>query len=139
MQMEEFTESEALQKFREDVKKLEDYIRAQKLKLKEEKILLRAREVEEQLARVGQGTHTRHARGIDHYASKPWDVWELTDRSSKEYTYVGRFGSIGEIAKVYNKNYYSVWQMKNRWEKLKENYILNPNKRSILLRIEPVI
>ncbi len=137
--MEEFTESEALQKFREDVKKLEDYIREKKLILKEEKILLRAREVEEKLARVGQGTHTRHARGIDHYASKSWDVWELTDRSSKEYTYVGRFGSIGEIAKVYNKNYYSVWQMKNRWEKLKENYILNPNKRSILLRIEPAI
>jgi len=139
MQMEEFTESEALQKFREDVKKLENYIREKSLILKEEKILLRAREVEEKLARVGQGTHTRHARGIDHYASKLWDVWELTDRSSKKYTYVGRFGSIGEIAKVYNKNYYSVWQMKNRWEKLKENYILNPNKRSILLRIEPVI
>ena len=137
--MEEFTESEALQKFREDVKKLEDYIREKKLILKEEKILLRAREVEEKLARVGQGTHTRHARGIDHYASKLWDVWELVDRSSREYTYVGRFGSIGEIAKVYNKNYYSVWQMKNRWEKLKEDELLNPSKRAIQLRIEPVI
>lgn len=132
-------ESENLKKLRHNVQKLEDYIRTQRLKLKEEKAQLRAREVEEKLARVGQGTHTRHARGIDHYASKPWDVWELVDRSSREYTYVGRFGSIGEIAEVYSKNYYSVWQMKNRWEKLKEDELLNPSKRAIQLRIEPVI
>ena len=129
-------ESENLKKLRHDVQKLEDYIRAQRLKLKEEKIQLRAREVEEKLARVGQGTHTRHARGIDHYASKPWDVWELIDRPSREYRYVGRFGSIGEIAQVYNKDYYSVWQMKNRWEKLK---VQEPSRRAIQLRIEPVI
>ena len=29
--------------------------------------------------------------------------------------------------------------MKNRWEKLKEDELLNPRKRAIQLRIEPVI
>ncbi len=132
-------ESQDLKKLRQDVQNLEEYVKTQRLKLKEEKILLRAREIEEQLARVGQGTHTRHASGKNHYASKPWDVWELTDRPSREYSYVGRFGSIGEIAKVYNKDYYSVWQMKNRWEKMKEDDLQNPRKRAIQLRIEPVI
>ena len=117
----------------EKAQKLAEEIKLQKQLVQQEKELLR---ILERRSRIGAGTHTNHPKGAEHHLAKGWNVWELIDRRHKEYKYVGRFGSIGEIAKTYHKDYYTVWQMKRRWETR-----ITPKGKPVYvqLRIEEVI
>jgi hypothetical protein len=118
---------------KEKVKNIEEEIKLQKQLIKQEKELLRTLE---RRSRIGAGTHTNHPKGAEHHLAKGWNVWELIDRKDKKYKYVGLFGSIGEIAKAYHKDYYTVWQMKRRWETR-----ITPKGKPVYvqLRIEEVI
>lgn len=111
-------------------------IRNAKIQIQEERLRLKLEQEEQRKAVWGPGSHTAHPKGSDHYASKPWDVWELANKQTKEYKYIGRFGSIGEIARSVCKDYYTIWQMKKRWEKVLSGQLAGKQGRSIKYRIE---
>jgi len=111
-------------------------IRNMKLQIQEERLRLKLEQEAERKAQWGPGSHTAHPKGSDHYASKTWNVWELVDKQTKEYKYIGVFESIGELARSVSKDYYTIWQMKKRWEKVLAGKLEGKQGMSIKYRIE---
>ena len=115
---------------------LERDIRNMKIQIREERLRLKLEQEAERKALWGPGSHTAHPKGSNHYASKSWDVWELDNLQTKEYKYMGRFESIGELARTVCKDYYTIWQMKKRWEKVLAGKLKGKQGMRIKYRIE---
>jgi hypothetical protein len=62
------------------------------------------------------GTHTAHPKGSEHHLSKSWNLWKRV--APNEYEFMGKYGSIGEIARELGKSYMATWGMMRRWQKI---------------------
>jgi len=123
---------------KEKIKELQREIHAKKLQIQEERLRLKLEQEDQRRAQWGPGAHTSHPKGSDHHSSKTWDVWELANKQTKEYKYMGRFSSIGEIARAVSKSYYTIWQMKKRWERVLTGQLEGGQGKTIKYRIEEV-
>jgi hypothetical protein len=129
-----------MEDLKDQIRVLEDEIKRKKLEIREERLRLKLLQAEQAKSSWGPGSHTSHPKGSDHHRAKPWDVWQRIDSTPEStYEYFGRFESIGEIARALGKDYYTVWMMKNRWDKYlsgKLTYKYPAKRKGLQYRIE---